>query len=102
MLAVEPDEPGQADGAAAHQPLRSLGEQDHLLVAPRPDRLDEPSAGGKLLRQGRRNPGERRGDEDCVERSTLGKAYGPVAHDDLDIGDTVPGKVIPGRPGDVR
>src|SRR5919204_238018 len=99
MLAVEPDEPGQADGAAAHQTLRSLVEQNHLLIAPRPDRLDEPSARGKLLRQGRRNPGERRGDEDGVERSVLGKACGPVAHDALDVGDTVPGKVVPGCRG---
>ena len=56
---VEPNEMGPDDCAAAHQALRPLFEQHHPLFTARTYRLDEPSAEGKLLYEGRWDPRKR-------------------------------------------
>jgi hypothetical protein len=72
VRAVEPDKMGPDDRAAAHQALRPLFEQHHPLFAARTYRLDEPSAEGKLLYEGRWDPRKRCLDQDRVVRSMLG------------------------------
>ena len=59
MRAVELDEMGPDDYAAANQALRPLFEQHHSLFTARTYRLDEPSAEGKLLYEGRWDPRKR-------------------------------------------
>src|ERR671910_1961972 len=59
VRAVEPDEMGPDDYAAAHQALRPLFEQHHPLFTARTYRLGQPSAEGKLLYEGRGGPRKR-------------------------------------------
>ena len=79
------------NSVAAPQTLGLLREQDHQLLTTRAYRLDEPSAKGKLLYEGRRDPREGRGDEDRLVRSVLGEPLCPIAHHDLDVRDAVTG-----------
>ena len=72
VRAVEPDEMGTDDRAAAPQALRSLFEQHYPLFAARTYRLDEPSAEGKLLYKRRWDPRKRCRDQDRVVRGMLG------------------------------
>lgn len=46
VCTVESYEIGLCNGAAVHQPVRPLLEQEHLLLTTRSYRLDEPSAEG--------------------------------------------------------
>ena len=93
MRAVELDEMGPDDYAAAHQALRPLFEQHHPLFTARTYRLDEPSAEGKLLYEGRWNPRKRCRDQDRVVRGMLEQTLRSIAHSDLDVQDIKTGQV---------
>src|SRR5215218_3206537 len=101
VRAVEPDEVGPGDGAAAHETPRPLLEQDYRLLATRAYRLDESPAHHELLREGWRDGGERRGDEDRIVEGVLRESLAPVPRDDLDVLDPVSGEVVLSGFGDI-
>ena len=81
--------------------MRPLFEQHHPLFAARAYGLDEPSAEGKLLYEGRWNPRKRCRDQDRVVRGVLGQTLCSVAHGDLDVQDAKTGQVGSGGNGNV-
>jgi hypothetical protein len=101
MRAVEPDEMGPDDYAAAHQALRPLFEQHHPLFTARTYRLDEPSAEGKLLYEGRWDPRKRCRDQNRVVRSMFGQTLRSIADCDLDVRDAKTSQVGSGGNGNV-
>ena len=92
---------GPDDSVAGHQTVRPLFEQHHPLFAARAYGLDEPSAEGKLLYEGRWNPRKRCRDQDRVVRGVLGQTLRSVAHGDLDVQDAKTGQVGSGGNGNV-
>lgn len=101
VRAVEPDEMGPDDYAAAHQALRPVFEQHHLLFTARIYRLDEPSAEGKLLYEGRWDPRKRCRDQNRVVRSMLGQTLRSIADGDVDVRNAKSGQVGSGGNGNV-
>ena len=101
VRAVEPDEMGPDDCAAAHQALSPLFEQYHPLFATRAYGLNEPSAEGKLLYEGRGNPRKRCRDQDRVVRGVFGQTLRSITHDDLDVQEAKTGQVGSGGNGNV-
>src|SRR2546426_1271074 len=82
VLAVEPNEVRTRDEASPLEHAASFLEEDDLVDAADPDRLDEPAALCELLDQRCRNLRERGCDEDCVVRRVLGEPGAAVADDD--------------------
>lgn len=85
------------EGPPALQPARTALEEHDFLPTTGPDRLHESSAVRDLIRERLRNPRERRGDDDRLERRLLGKPLGPVPDDDPDVLAAVPTKVVARR-----
>jgi hypothetical protein len=79
--ADERHEVGKGQGPRGVEPVAGPLEEDDVLVAAPPDRLDEAAAQSELLRERRRNPRERGGDEDAFERPLLGQARLPSPTD---------------------
>src|ERR671911_1026696 len=101
VRAVEPNEMGPDDCAAAHQALRPLFEQHHPLFTARTYRLDEPSAEGKLLYEGRWDPKKRCRDQNRFVRSMRGQTLRSIADGDLDVRDAKTSQVGSGGNGNV-
>ncbi len=101
VCAVEPNEMGPYDCAAAHQALSPLFEQHHPLFTARTYRLDEPSVEGKLLYEGWGDLRKRCRDQDRVVRGMLGQTLRSIADGDFDVQDAKTGQVGSGGKGNV-
>ncbi len=91
---------------AGHEPLSledaaALPEEDDLVPAARPDRLNEPAAFSELFDEGRGNGRKCGRDEDRVVWRALGEPACAVADNDVRVLDALPLEVGAGRTRDV-
>src|SRR5262249_54398056 len=111
VLAVKPDEMRSGYEAAAPEFGATSLEEDDVVHDTPADRLHEPPVVRELLRERRWHLGERRRDEDGVERRVFGQSTAAVADDDAHVvesceactgggGDVLPAFDAPHTAGD--